>query len=358
MRNVEPVAKPSRRLSAPVISTITVVLLVGVGLLVWWPDSPDRIGDAAPDGLVVRAGQREDLTHLSEGGHQPAHLLYRGCQDVGCDWRVVFRDGRQYLLHHVANESVAEELTGLSPNGRIVAVPTDAGMVFRDLVAGTIQPAGPLAAYQGGDNRTRRSWSYDGRWLVHYNSTGVGIMVDTVTARAHRLPKSLGDITIAGVMGDGRLITVAPHTSSSRDIQVSVSAVADVDHANYRIVDLSGVIRPREALTTGRDSEVESYTSPDGTRLVVAVRQAGDEPGTPIVAVLVIDLASGTVVKRHDLEPATTAVCGWDATGVQVATEQSATAHTVVIRWLDPRTGVERDRVTVRGGTRPLSVHC
>jgi hypothetical protein len=333
-----------------------VVLLIAVGAVVWWRTAGNADGSgrvSAPDGLVVRVRQRDDLSHLSEGGHEPAVLLYRGCQPQDCDWRLVFRDGRQYLLHHVADESVAEQLTGLSPNGRIVAVPTDAGMVFRDLVAGTIQPGGPLAAYRGG---TRRAWSDDGRWLVHYSSDDPGVMVDTVTGKRRKLPGGLGDVTIAGVTRDARLITVTPERTG-REIRVSVSEVADVDRPDHRTVNISGVLKPRETLTGGRGSHIEAYASPDSSRIVVAVHRTDHADGERTTAVLLVDLTSGTVVKRHDLDSAATAVCGWDATGVHVLADRTGGGR-AVIRWFDPLTGVERDRATVQGGLQNLSVRC
>ncbi|HEX6076743.1 MAG TPA: hypothetical protein VFZ32_15945 [Micromonosporaceae bacterium] len=367
MQTLEP--KPSRRfLPGVLIGSVVVVLLIGVGAAIWWRDSGgDAQGGrvAAPDGLVVRVRDREDLSHLSEGGHEPAVLLYRLCQQQGCEWRTVFRDGRQYLLHHVTDDSLSEELTGLSPNGRIVAVPTDAGMMFRDLVAGTMQPAGSLRRYQGGGNGTRRAWSDDGRWLVHYNGYNLGIMVDTVTGEPHRLPENLGDITIVGVTRDGRLLTIAPPKADARGIGVAVAGVDDLDRAEYRTVDLSGVLKARENLTDGRDGHVEAYASPDSTRIAVTVRRTDDDPGDVrwrMTAVLIIDLASGTVVKRHDVAPDTTVACGWDATGVQVLTGHPADPDTggnqVAVHWLDPWTGEERARATIRGEARKLSLRC
>ncbi len=365
MRNVEPTAQPSRRLSPLLVAAIAIVLLVAAGLLVWWPDNADRADGTASvsDGLVVRVKHRDDLTLLSEGGHGPALLLYRGCEDLDCDWRVVFRDGRQYLLGR--QDLLPEELTGLSPNGQVVALATEDGMVFRDLVTGSWQPGGPLRRLHGDDAGTRRTWSDDGKWLVHYNDTDLGIMVDTVTGKARRLSKSLGDITIAGVAGDGRLLTLVPG-KDGRSVAVAVSDPDAVDHADgRRAVDLSGVLADREILADGRDTPVEAYASPDGSRIAVTVRVPAD-PQPTATAVLVIDVASGTVVKRHDLRPGRTNLCGWDATGVQVLTGHDAgrfgNPYTgkdrAVIRWLDPETGKERDQVTVQGELDTMALRC
>jgi len=366
MRNVEPTAKPSRRLSALPVVTITVVLLVGVGLLVWWRDNPDRADGTTSNGLVVRVRHPDDLTLLSEGGHDPALLLYRGCADLHCDWRVVFRDGRQYLLGRP--DSLPEELTGLSPDGQVVALATEDGMVFRDLVTGSWQPGGPLRRLHGDDAGTRRAWSNDGRWLVHYNDTDLRVMVDTVTGKTRRFPKSLGDITIAGVTGDGRLLTLVPK-QDGRSVEVAVSDPDRVNRAagdgNQRAVDLSGVLKDREVLTDGPNNPVEAYASPDSSRIAVTVRVPAD-PLPTATAVLVIDVASGSVVKRHDLRPGRTSVCGWDATGVQVVTGHDAgrfgNPYTgkdrAIIRWLDPETGKERDRVTVQGELDTMALRC
>ncbi len=366
MRNVEPTAKPSRRLWALLIATITVV--VAVGLVVWWQDSPDSADGTDPDGLVVRVQHRDDLTLLSEGGHEPALLLYRGCEDVDCDWRVVFRGGRQYLLGR--QDTLPEGLTGLSPDGQVVALATEGGMVFRDLVTGSWQPGGPLRRLHGDDAGTRRAWSDDGRWLVHYNDTGAGVMVDTVTGKARRLSK-LGDVTVAGVTGDGGLLTLTAGQSGRR-VRVVVSDPDGVDRADGdggpRTVDLSDVLADREVLTDGPDTPVEAYASPDSSRIAVAARVPGD-PLPTATAVLVIDVASGTVVKRHDLAPSApgrTSLCGWDDTGVQVLTGHDAgrfgNPYTgkdrAVIHWLDPQTGKERDRVTVQGELDTMTLRC
>lgn len=365
MRNVEPTAKPSRRLSAPLVVTITIVLLVGAGLLVWWQDKPDRADGTTSDGLVVRVKHRDALTLLSEGGHEPALLLYRGCADLDCDWRVVFRNGRQYLLGR--QDILPEELTGLSPNGQVVALATENGMVFRDLVTGSWQPGGPLRRLHGDDAGTRRAWSNDGKWLIHYNDTDLRVMVDTVTGKAHRLSKPLGDITIAGVTGDGRLLTLA----SGRDGRSAEVAVSDPDGVNraadgsQHAVDLSGVLKDREVLTDGPNTPVEAYASPDSSRIAMTVRVPAD-PLPTATAVLVIDVASGTVVRRHDLRPGRTSVCGWDATGVQVLTGHDAgrfgNPYTgkdrAIIHWLDPETGKERDRVTVQGELDTMALRC
>jgi hypothetical protein len=369
MRNVEPTAKPPRRLSVPLAVTITIALLIGAGLLVWWQDSPDRVGGAAPDDLVIRAHPGNTLTLLSEGGHEPAVLLYRGCAGLRCDWRVVFHDGRQYLLGR--QDTLPEELTGLSPDGRVVALATEDGMVFRDLVMGSWQPGGPLGPLHGDDAGTRRAWSNDGRWLVHYNDTDLRVMVDTVSGKAHRLSKDLRDITIAGVTGDGRLLTLIPGRDG-RGVEVAVSDPGGVsradEHSGQRTVDLSGVLKDREFLTDGRNIPVEAYASPDSSRIAVTVRVPAD-PLPTATAVLVIDVASGSVVKRHDLAPADpgrTSLCGWDATGVQVLTGHDAGRFAdpytgkdrAVIHWLDPQTGKEQDRVTVQGELDTMSLRC
>lgn len=366
MRNVEPTAKPSRRLSAPLVVTITIVLLVGAGLLVWWQDNPDHADGTTSGGLVVRVKHRDDLTLLSEGGHEPALLLYRGCADLDCDWRVVFRNGRQYLLGR--QDILPEELTGLSPNGQVVALATENGMVFRDLVTGSWQPGGPLRRFHGDDAGTRRAWSNDGKWLVHYNETALRVMVDTVTGKARRLSKSLGGITIAGITGDGRLLTLTSG-QDGRSVEVAVSDPDGVNRADrdgsQRAVDLSGVLKDREVLTDGPNTPVEAYASPDSSRIAVTVRVPAD-PLPTATAVLVIDVASGTVVTRHGLRPGRTNLCGWDATGVQVLTGHDAgrfgNPYTgkdrAIIHWLDPETGKERDRVTVQGELDTMALRC
>jgi len=236
-----------------------------------WPSQPCQPATLSPPAHPVE---------LPDGPVGEAAFVYEPCSPNACAAFVVLTKGEQFLL---PGSPASIEWYTLSPDGRLLGLPTADGYEMRDLVEGTVQTV------HIGDHRPR-DWSADGRWLLLTAEDSSPAVLDMRDRSIHAF--TLHDERAEAVLGSGDVVVVpaAPIDRSS----------------NIRVIDpLSGRQRLRLSLSYAAQNllrpgvEVKLFVAPDDRRAIL-VERVGPlrEPWSTDAAddaVIGVDLVTGAI---------------------------------------------------------------
>jgi hypothetical protein len=287
-----------RRVRVAAAALATVAALVGAAA--WWPEPSPR--GSLPDGGVASPDARDPRSAapspppLPGGAVGPARLMYRHRCDLPCVREViVLADGGQYSMDHLGDLNVPS----LSPDGRWLVAPFhDGAFALRDLTSDDDNPKRPQGErLSPGAGWEPMTWSPDSRWLLMWSprdgDTYRYARVDLTDLRTVRFQPPAGTHAIA-IMPGGDLL-VAPTAWPGATLPLTLRLVDPATGAERPLPPAGAGLTLPAGQTVRHGGPEPALLSPDGSRVVFTVWHG------QAVALLEIDLDTGTLVDRYDL---------------------------------------------------------